>query len=487
MDNATLRKLQLVDLDILDEVVNICDKFNIRYYLISGTLLGAARHKGFIPWDDDIDIGMPRKDYNRFLKVAQQELPEHYFLQHYKTEREYPLHFAKIRNKNTTYIPLKICRHDINFGVSIDIAPLDGVPNFFCVMLLSIYNNAIKRHRFPNVSCKSMLKEIIVKYLVWRYSTYEINKKIDKLMSRIDFYKCKYVANFFGVWGKREIFPRDYFGDGVKLEFEGKMYNCPIKVNEYLSHLYGPSWMIIPSPENWVSHHGMLAIDLEKPHLINANLLKLKEIIKDYGFAFSDLRNLNKENAANFLGRVDKFLSKLKNISNLSNESYDIAWLFPFNDFFSKLDKWGEIELINNRLKKNDLLRYLFMRYLFMNKRYRSIIRYDGLEFADVNYYLGRAFKKLKKFDNAIRYLELSLHAFQDKDDYKFLNRKDITTSAYFHLGEIYYKRRQWDKARVCFNSCITISNNMHNKAREYIKSIDTLNLFVRLVKSFNI
>ena len=98
------KKVWQAELDILEKVIDVCDKNNIKYFLASGTLLGAVRHKGFIPWDDDIDLVMKREDYNRFLEIAEKSIKYPYFLQCYKTEKNYMRGHAQIRNSETTAI-----------------------------------------------------------------------------------------------------------------------------------------------------------------------------------------------------------------------------------------------------------------------------------------------------------------------------------------------------------------------------------------------
>lgn len=123
-----IRPLQMVCLEILKEIDRICTKYNIQYWLEGGSMLGAVRHHGFIPWDDDLDIAMFREDYERFLKIAQKELKPEYFLQTHEIEREYPLFFAKVR-KNNTYIEEE-CFLSLNFhkGIFVDIFPVDKLP-----------------------------------------------------------------------------------------------------------------------------------------------------------------------------------------------------------------------------------------------------------------------------------------------------------------------------------------------------------------------
>ena len=124
-DLNTIHKNELI---ILKEIKRICQKYEITYYLSSGTLLGAIRHNGFIPWDDDIDIEMPLPDYNRFLKVCETELDKRFFLQNYKTDPNDHQAFTKVRMNNTTFMPVHHTMHHIHHGFWIDIFPVVKLP-----------------------------------------------------------------------------------------------------------------------------------------------------------------------------------------------------------------------------------------------------------------------------------------------------------------------------------------------------------------------
>ncbi len=125
-----LRKIQLVQLEILLEFDRICKENNLPYQLFFGTLLGAIRHKGFIPRDDDVDVCMLRGDYNRFLQLCEDQLNKDYFLQTYKTDKEYIHSFARIRKNNTLALQRIYSKIAMHHGIFIDNFPLDNIlPN----------------------------------------------------------------------------------------------------------------------------------------------------------------------------------------------------------------------------------------------------------------------------------------------------------------------------------------------------------------------
>ena len=128
MDAQTLRKVQLTLLEILKDIDCVCKKHGIQYFLDSGTLLGAVRHQGFIPWDDDLDIGMLRDDYEKFCAIAQDELGDKYFWQTWDTDPDYPIPFGKVRKRGTLYVEAKSRQLNEN-GFYVDVLPYDFAPN----------------------------------------------------------------------------------------------------------------------------------------------------------------------------------------------------------------------------------------------------------------------------------------------------------------------------------------------------------------------
>lgn len=124
-----IKKIQETEFDILQKIEHICKEHDITYFAVGGSVLGAVRHQGFIPWDDDIDIAMPRKDYEKFLRYAEEELPEGYFLQTFFTEKNSPFYFTKVRKDNTKFVECYLRDLDIHHGIFVDIFPFDNVPD----------------------------------------------------------------------------------------------------------------------------------------------------------------------------------------------------------------------------------------------------------------------------------------------------------------------------------------------------------------------
>lgn len=275
--NEEMKKVKRVEIEILQEFVKACDQLNLRWYAGCGTVLGAIRHQGFIPWDDDIDVLMPRKDYEIFCEQAQALLPEEYFVQTLETEKEYYQPFAKLRRSNTTFWE-KESEHDcINHGIYIDIFPLDGYPTGWCaekifMMRRIVYNNFI--YQGGNLDeLHGYRKVIAVVYRIFKgkLSAKEASVKKEKMVKKIPFDEGKLVSCLIGDIPKRQAIPADVYGNGRYVPFEDITIKVPAKYEYYLQKLYG-DYMQLPPEEKRIPIHECIIVDTEKSYLEYQNL-----------------------------------------------------------------------------------------------------------------------------------------------------------------------------------------------------------------------
>ena len=265
--SVELGKLQKKELEIFCEFIKICEKLNIRYYLLAGTLLGAVRHKGFIPWDDDIDVGILREDYEKLLNCANEFLPSHLFLQSYKSDKGYHQPYAKLRNSDTAFIELSVKDNPMNHGIFIDIFPLDRCD-------LSIYNSRSYRLREKvySMSASSLMKnnKLDFKRRLIRLACKLVCPNPKKALAKIDALRQSMkngnmLVNFSGVYGDREIGPAEWYGEGETLEFEGITVTVPKEYDKLLTQIYG-DYMTPPPPEKRITTHQTCVIDTENSY-----------------------------------------------------------------------------------------------------------------------------------------------------------------------------------------------------------------------------
>lgn len=276
MNNSeiNIRKLQLVELETLKEFINACDKLNLKYYLIGGTLLGCIRHEGFIPWDDDIDIAMPRGDYEKFVKNAQDLLKEKYFIQNYKTDKEFVLNFTKIRNSETTFIETTSKNRNINHGIYIDVFPIDGISeskieNLKAKILNILYNFQTDKYFYIlnqiKKSWKGNLLFSISNLLYGKKSLREIQDKKEKLYTKYKFDNSLRYNSYCGIYGDKEIGYISDLGNGIEKKFEGLKVLVPTNYDIWLHRIYG-DYMKLPPKEKQIAHHYNEIIDIKNTY-----------------------------------------------------------------------------------------------------------------------------------------------------------------------------------------------------------------------------
>lgn len=270
MKKLKLEELKQIELDILKEVTDFCDKNNIIYYLAAGTLLGAIRHKGFIPWDDDIDIAMPRPDYIRFIKEYDKWSKKNYNITSIYDDKDVLIPFAKVWNAKTKKIERNIDYSDKFIrGVDIDIFPIDGLPNninkakiflVFQYALLKMYILLGEKYTKHKNKIINIIKfsiytnlKILQKFKV--ISTYKIIKLINMNCCKYNFYNSKFVAiSVFPSYGQNEITSGHNFKKRIKVKFERGYFYAPIGYDEYLRGLYG-NYMKLPPKSKQKTHH----------------------------------------------------------------------------------------------------------------------------------------------------------------------------------------------------------------------------------------
>lgn len=267
LDSNEKRKLQLKILDIAKYIDKLCKKNNIEYFLIYGSCLGAVRHQGFIPWDDDMDIAMTEENYFKFIKIFEEQGDkEKYYLQTPDKEENYCLAFSKLRDITTTLIEEGNKDKDITYGVYIDIFPLVGVPKNKIKRSILKINRTFLLYANANIINNKFLKfisEIIIKTIG--------KKRIIKYCTKACFkYKTKDYDEWLSIGdGARfelNLLDKKIYGNPVYKPFEDTRLPIPVEYDKYLRHIYG-NYMQIPSKEEIAkSEHTPYFLDLNLPY-----------------------------------------------------------------------------------------------------------------------------------------------------------------------------------------------------------------------------
>ena len=260
-DQKLLRKIQLIQLEIMKQVDTICKKHNIKYFLCGGTALGAVRHNGFIPWDDDLDIALPRDQYNRLLNVLKTELPEQYWLQSYATDEHYWQPFAKIRKVGTVYKEKGMEKlDDTACGVWIDIFPFDyaGKKGTFRLKWKGYWVKLISftlRAREFHLKNSSFSRRYVPAILLLRCFPSSVLKKMQEKIMCGDTEKAMNFVCFAGAYGiKKETYPLVWFEELIDIPFEDAMLSIPKGYDNYLKQLYG-DYMQLPPVDKRKGHN----------------------------------------------------------------------------------------------------------------------------------------------------------------------------------------------------------------------------------------
>ncbi|MGM0123412.1 lipopolysaccharide cholinephosphotransferase [Enterococcus sp. AZ194] len=267
-----LRKVQLAELAIIDEIVRICNENGITYYISGGTYLGAVRHNGFIPWDDDADIAMPRKQFDRFLEIAQKELQANFELKDYRFDLGYPYYVPKVVDNSVLLLDRSTVDEKI-IPAWVDIFPLDGLPSnairaYFHKKIL-----LFKRYMYNMSSFNQIVKvnkknrPLLEKIFVWigkntnlfnKLNSKKIMDSITRSLKRFPEDKSDTYMNFMGSYKFKSILnKKNIYGDGADYSFEGRYFNGPKNYHEYLTQIYG-DYMQIPDESEQNKHETLV-------------------------------------------------------------------------------------------------------------------------------------------------------------------------------------------------------------------------------------
>lgn len=254
MKKISLEEQKTIMLNILDAVVNFCEKNNLRYFLAYGTTIGAVRHKGYIPWDDDIDICIPRPDYEFLLKNFDKENSLYKTISIYNNQ-DYGMPFAKVHDTRTRINERKY-KAD-NYGIYIDVFPLDGVFSDLQIYLCWSLRKILNCKKAEIGQGRSKIKDTLIyicKGFLFPIKTRHIIKMMNRIGKIKDFESSNYVESFFSTTTKKEKFRKSVFNNYRLQEFEGRNYRIPVDYDTYLKQQYG-DYMKLPPLEKQKSHH----------------------------------------------------------------------------------------------------------------------------------------------------------------------------------------------------------------------------------------
>ena len=294
--------LQEKILDIMKVFDRVCRENELHYYMLGGTMLGAVRHKGFIPWDDDADFGLPRREYEKLLNLPAECFPEGYRLRHFSKEEGVPYAFIRLEDERTTCIEARRSGTGYVGGVYVDIFPLDGDVNVVPLRILKELRMKFKKkllyaHIAEQGAMKNPVKRLMMRCIAKHTDTDVLVRELDEAVKAYGIKKEKLpqwgearYSNYLGHWGRKESIPRRVFdgeirqrkylafdfrrgekieaqpeGRSTEYEFEGYRFFGPVDNAAYLTALYGSDYMV-PPEEDAREGHPATVIELDRSY-----------------------------------------------------------------------------------------------------------------------------------------------------------------------------------------------------------------------------
>lgn len=260
----SIKDIQKILLNTYKVVDDICKKHNWKLFLTGGSVLGAVRHQGFIPWDDDMDLALPREDYEKFAQIAPKELPDYLQLVWMKRPHHYKLADIRYEMKLNSDSQKAMNEGDKSY-VSIDIQPFDGLPTIKLFRLEHCMK--VMYYRVSYIMCNPQKIcigrgrkkwELFLIFVLKKFSfcfkkEEESQNKFDRTMRRYNYGNSEYIADFVGKYKFRDTYPKSWWEPGIMVAFEGVQVRIPSEYDKYLSRIYG-DYMKIPDEKEQITH-----------------------------------------------------------------------------------------------------------------------------------------------------------------------------------------------------------------------------------------
>jgi len=269
MKEISLEEMRSIQIEMLDKLADFCNENGIRYYLCGGTLLGAVRHKGYIPWDDDIDVNIPRPDLNKLLTISNKKIANNLVIEAPGDEKGNSRSFYRIYNTDTELVAYnQRLGTEYRCNIFIDIFPVDALPhtkalNYLVYLisgfLISMGNMSSVGEVVGTSSIKRILKRVLFP-IARRKKPEEWARIADRYASKRNYDRASYIGviNTEASHRFNERIPKAEYEPQVEVEFEGKKYCAPAGFDLYLKNLYG-NYMSLPPASQQVSHHDFKA------------------------------------------------------------------------------------------------------------------------------------------------------------------------------------------------------------------------------------